>query len=147
MKLSLFLVAALPAYAAAQALSCLPEQRLGCGCAIKLEGAACGRDYAQVHLFSDSEGAPLWLNIDGRETAVPSVLEPTRSFSHVRGDRWVDTYRGPDIVVRVTYRPGRNTCPKEPAEEDCEYFDVEASVLIQSHNQTSKYRGTGTCGC
>ena len=147
MKLFL-LLALLPACAAAQSLSCVAEQRLGCGCSVRLEGVACGREHAQAHLFSEYDGAPLWLNVDGRETPVPSVLEPTRSFSHVRGERWVDTYRNNELQVRVEYGPGKNTCVKpEPKEEDCEYFDVEAEVLIQSNNRTSKYHGTGTCGC
>jgi hypothetical protein len=126
----------------------VPEQRLGCGCAIRLEGVACGRDYAQAHLFSEFDGAPLWLSIDGRETALPSEIAPTHAFSHARGERWIDRYRRPGLEVRIEYGPGRNTCVKEqPADEDCEYFDVETEVFLRSDSRTTRYHGVGTCGC
>jgi hypothetical protein len=156
LRLAAFLLAAcgglVPAAAASDAIAlwCVPQERLGCGCSVRVTGRSCPNASVsgQPHFFSAlQDGAPLWLNVAGREMSLPSARPQSQSFTHARGSSWRETYRGNRMVVRVSYRPGRSTCPKERT-EGCEYFDVAATVLVTSAGgATRKFSGTGACGC
>lgn len=132
------------------ALWCIPLERLGCGCDVRITGLSCPNQSfpGQPHLFSElHEGAPLWLNIAGQDISLQSDRSSTNSFEPSRGASWNESYRSPDLSVKVSYRPGRNTCPKSKT-EGCEFFDVAATVLITTADgRTTRYFGTGSCGC
>lgn len=132
------------------ALWCVPQERLGCGCSVRVTGLSCPNESVprQPHFFSQlHDGAPLWLNAAGREMSLPSARPQSQSFSYARGKSWHETYRGNHMVVRVSYRPGLNSCRKEKT-EGCEYFDVAATIHITPPTgPTRTYAGTGACGC
>jgi len=152
-RFAAFLLASLVLPAAAGdavALWCVPQERLGCGCSLRVTGLACPNETVsrQPHFFSAlHDGAPLWLNVAGREMSLPSARPQSQSFSYARGKGWHETYHGNQMVVRVSYRPGRNSCPKEKT-EGCEYFDVAATIHVTPPaGATRTYAGTGACGC
>jgi hypothetical protein len=129
---------------------CLPHERIECGCSIRLTALACPADPAssRYHLHAGLvDGAPLWLRLDGQEIALKSRRPASQSFSFSRGDRWKEAYAGSGISVDIAYRPGASTCLAGPPEE-CEYFDVRASVTIaRGRTKPVRYEGVGACGC
>jgi len=131
-------------------LQCLPYTRIECGCAIALDKIECKSepDNSRYHLFAKlSDGAPLWLNLNGRQISVPSVRPVSRKFSFSPGDQWTERYLGDGLSITIHYAQGENTCPKT-APETCEYFDVSALVYIQQGSSVPKiFKGKGTCGC
>jgi hypothetical protein len=67
-------------------------------------------------------------------------------FSPGPGESWTETYRYNGGHVEIHYTPGKNTCTK-PQDEQCEYFDVRAQVLLSSLQGKQIYSGVGACGC
>lgn len=132
------------------ALGCLSHERIGCGCSIRLTALACATEPASssYHLHAGlSDGAPLWLMLDGREIELKSKRPKSHSFSFSQGDSWGESYVGNGTTVEVSYRPAPSTCPKQPP-ETCEYFDVRATVTVtQGKGQPARYEGVGVCGC
>ena len=103
----------------------------------------------QAHFASDlNDGAPLWLNVGGREMSLRSRRPVTDSFSFGEGDRWTEQYDGDgDIRVTIRYRPAKSTCDC-PTEDGCEFFDVAADIVVTTPNRRrATYKGVGTCGC
>ena len=131
-------------------LACLSPDRIECGCSIRLVTPACpeSESASRYHLHSGlHDGAPLWIKVGGREIELRSTRKPSQSFSFSKGDRWNENYVGSGLAVGMSFRPGKNTCPKA-APETCEYFDVEVSVVIRRPGaQPETFAGVGTCGC
>lgn len=132
------------------ALGCLARDRIECGCAIRLAGFTCTGDETSGsdHLYSGpTDGSPLWIMVNGREIELKSDRRASRSFGFSRGDSWTETYVASGMSVAVSYRPGSNTCRKPPP-DTCEYFDVQATVLIERDQYPPlRLEGVGTCGC
>ena len=133
-------------------LRCLSYERLGCGCSLTITTLPCpgaGSKSSEVHLFSElNQGAPLWLNLEGRERSLPSRLPLDDTFWHGRGDSWREDYEREDLKARIDYRPGESTCPVERGEDGCEFFDVVADVVVTVAGKGSRtYRAIGACGC
>ncbi len=136
--------------ASGNTLQCLPSERIECGCALTLANVSCqsGPGISRRHLSSAlSDGAPLWLSLDGRLMSVPSLRPASQTFSFARGHRWIERYQGHGLAITIEYMPGNSTCPKK-GPETCEYFDVAATVHIQQGSSPPRtFRGTGVCGC
>ena len=130
-------------------LRCVSPDRVGCGCSLKIERLACEPDGVGVHFASElHQGAPLWINLGGREFALPSRRPVTNSFEYAEGDRWTEEYAAENMSVVIRYRPAPSTCTCPPESDGCEYFDVAADVLIRVAGQPpQKFRTTGACGC
>lgn len=133
-------------------LRCLSYERLECGCQLTIATLACpgaGRESSDVHLFSElNQGAPLWLNLAGRELSLRSRRPLDDTFRYGRGDSWREDYEGEGLKVRIDYRPGESTCPEERHDEGCEFFDVAADVVVTAIGRGSRtYRAKGACGC
>ena len=138
-------------------LRCLSGEHHSCGCSLKVVTLFCSDPNEaedsgwHAHFFSElNEGAPLWLNLAGREFSLASRLPPDDTFRHKEGDSWQEAYEGEGLKVHIQYRPGKSTCPaeKEQDEDGCEYFDVIADVAITAGDGPSiKYRALGACGC
>jgi hypothetical protein len=133
-------------------LRCLSAREdSSCGCQLKIAALACETSHTgwRLHFESDlHDGAPLRLNIGGRDISLRSRRPVTNSVEHERGDRWAEEYQGEDVYVIIRYRPGASTCPAENREDGCEYFDVAADVVIKVAGSRSRtYKATGTCGC
>ncbi|WP_162911099.1 hypothetical protein [Azohydromonas sediminis] len=149
------LAAAAPALASAatpfaRGLGCVAEQRLECGCALRVEGSACSAS-PTVHrpaLFvALGAGAPLVLQRDGREVVLPPhARNPPLPDA---GLPWpnVQHFGGEGLRVRIEFNAAPNTCPK-PATETCEYVEVRATVtVVEPGRAPVRLRGRGTCGC
>jgi hypothetical protein len=147
-----------PRRTAAADLRCFwPEQppsNEGCGCGLKIRTLSCEvpeGNTGRYHFHSElHDGAPLWINLGGRQFSVPSVRPPTDSFPHGKRDTWRETYQDAAIKVQIDYRPGKSTCncPKPPEGEGCEYFDVNARVTVTLAGQRPRtYSAVGACGC
>ena len=82
-------------------LQCLSYERAdGCGCGLKVSMLTCDRDRPDLHFFSELyQGAPLWVNLGGRELSLNSHLPRTDSFEHDRRDRWQENYEGENVKV------------------------------------------------
>jgi hypothetical protein len=129
-----------------------PPSNASCGCELKVTTLSCDvsdPNDGRVHFFSElNDGAPLWINLGGRQVRVPSVRTPTDSFLHRGGDRWRETYRDDKLTVQIDYGPGKSTCPKEGDPDGCEYFDVSANVTLTLAGQRPRrYAAVGACGC
>ncbi len=129
---------------------CLSQERIGCGCSVRLALLACPApsSSSRYHLHAGlADGSPLWMKLDGQEIKLKSTRAQSQSFTFAQGDSWKEAYVGNGISVEISYRPGKNTCPKV-APETCEYFDVLATVTIRrSKAQFARYEGIGACGC
>ena len=133
-----------------QAPQCLSYERAdGCGCGLKISGLECPEDRAKLHFHSGPhQGAPLLLDLGGRELSLRSHLPVTNSFEYSEGDRWREEYEGDNVKVRIHYRPAKSTCPKENDPDGCEYFDVAADVVITIRGARPRtYKAIGACGC
>jgi hypothetical protein len=133
-------------------LRCLSDEHLACGCSLKIDALACPATHPtgwEAHFSSElHQGAPLWVNLGGREVSLRSRRPVTNSFRHGRGDRWLEEYEGENLKVVVRYRPAKSTCPAEKEDDGCEYFDVAADVVISVAGGGSRtYQATGACGC
>lgn len=68
----------------------------------------------------------------------------------VKGDsdgRWVDEYISETLSVKISYAPGRSTCPEDKG-EPCEFSDYDAEVAVRSLGDTPRiYRAAARCGC
>lgn len=132
----------------------LPPSNGGCGCGLKIRTLSCDvpdPGSGNYHLHSDlQDGAPLWINLAGRQFSIPSLRPPTNSSRHREGDSWRETYQDTAIKVQIDYRPGKSTCdcPKPPEGNGCEYFDVNARVTVTLKGQRPRtYSAVGACGC
>ena len=154
--LTLPIVSVLPAFPQTQAqggahvFACISQERLKCGCFIRLHAPRCNSQafYNQPHLFTELQSnAPLWINIDKQEKALPQVLQtdtPAKEDSS-RPSRTV--YRDEQLEIDIRYRPARSTCPASKI-DGCEYSNVAVQVSIKrTGNKAVKYQGTATCGC
>jgi hypothetical protein len=132
-------------------LRCLSAEDSGCGCGLKIVALACAPSHTgwRLHFSSDlHQGAPLRLNVGGRDISLRSRRPVTNSFEYGRGDRWVEEYEGENLKAVIRYRPAKSTCPAAKNEDPCEYFDVAAEVVITVAGSGSRtYQATGTCGC
>jgi len=131
-------------------LACVPAERLGCGCSIRLNGVACSNQEfpTQPHLFTELEReSPLFLHVGGKEQILPHTHHSGASLKGDSSGWFTDTYQSSEFVVQVRYSPGKNTCPK-PKDEGCEYTDIAAEVTIKLPSGLSfEYKGVGACGC
>jgi hypothetical protein len=137
---------------AALDLRCLSAEHLSCGCSLKIVSRACQASHSTgwtAHFTSElHQGAPLRLNIGGRDISLRSRRPVTNSFGYAEGDRWIEEYEGEGLKASVRYRPARSTCPAEKKDDGCEYFDVAAEVVISGADAGSRtYQALGTCGC
>ena len=140
---------------AALDLQCLAFEQRDCGCSLKVVNLSCSPSHAtgwEAQFFSElHDGAPLWMNVAGRQFSLRSERPVTNSFRHGRRDRWRENYRGDDFTVRIDYRPGKSTCPPEKeADDGCEYFDVAADIVVTGAAAgagSRSYRAIGACGC
>lgn len=130
-------------------LKCLSHEKNQCGCALSVRDQGCGAQ-GSVNFFSElSSGSPLWMATDKGDLQLNSakVVTDPSGFPFSRGARWSETYIGEGLSVIIDYRPGVDTCPKPKGEEDCEYFDVEATVYVKGNSVQHTYQASGTCGC
>jgi hypothetical protein len=134
-------------------LRCLPLEQLACGCSLKIVTLSCGASHSagwKAHFASElNDGAPLRLNLGDRIVSLRSRRPITNSFSYAKGDRWTEEYEGEGLKVVIRYRPGKSTCPAvKPGQDDCEYFDVAADVVItRAEHERRTYKAIGSCGC
>jgi hypothetical protein len=129
---------------------CLSYEKVdGCGCSLKITRLRCAENRPALHFFSElHQGAPLWVNVGGRELSLRSRLPRTDSFEYGKGDRWREDYEGDNVKVRIQYRPGKSSCPKENDPDGCEYFDVAADVAVTvDGGRPRTYKAVGACGC
>jgi hypothetical protein len=114
---------------------CVPPERLDYGCSLKIVTLSCSDSHLsgwEAHFFSElHRGAPLWVNLGGRQLSLRSNLPVDDSFLHGPGDSWREDYEGENLKARIDYRPAKPTCPAEKADDGCEYFDVAADVLVE----------------
>lgn len=131
-------------------LACVPAERIGCGCSIRLDGVTCSNQEfpTQPHLFTELEReAPLFLHVGGEEQILPHTRHDGAALKGDSPGRFTDTYQSSEFEVQVRYSPGKITCPK-PKDEGCEYADVAAEVTIKLPSGRSfEYKGVGACGC
>jgi hypothetical protein len=121
-----------------------------CGCVLEVRRLA--RPPGGAHFVHELvDGAPLIVTLDGRSIHAPSRRLRSNSFTPAEGDSWSEMYDHPDGdgVIRVSFRPGVSTCQKaDPKSEPCEYFDVEAEVVIEPVISSPRTFSTvGMCGC
>ena len=132
-------------------LACLPYTRIGCGCSIRVATLTCAPSdvFSSYHLHAElRDGSPLFAILGGQELELKSRRPASQSFSFRSGMTWEESYVGQDVAIEIRYRPGANTCPKKQPEDPCEYFDVDATVVVTPRRaQSVKYEGLGTCGC
>jgi hypothetical protein len=130
-------------------IRCVSWDRIGCGCSLSIDARACEPDSGRAHFASElHQGAPLWINLGGREFSLPSRRSVTNSFYYSAGDSWIEEYYGENVSVVIRYRPGKSTCQRPPEDDGCEYFDVAAEVTIRLEGRRAQnYRATGACGC
>lgn len=129
---------------AAPPLSCVPAN--SCGCSILVDGGSCPAGGA--HFFHQlADGAPLQFGGNQGPIMAVSARPPSNIFSPSPGESWTETYSYSGGTVVVHYTPGKSTCPKLSQGEACEYFDVNARVLLSSPHGSQRYSGVGTCGC
>lgn len=125
-------------------LSCIRGD--SCGCSIVVSGASCPDGGS--HFFRElADGSPLHFNSAQGPVTATSTRARTSTFSPGPGDSWTETYRHAGGTIEVRYSPGANTCPKLAQDDQCEYFDVNARVLISGPQGAQSYSGVGTCGC
>lgn len=129
---------------------CVSEDRLACGCYLRLVGQSCKNQLfpSQPPFFTELEqDAPLWMVLDGEERALKHV---EHSGAPIKGDsagKFSDTYEDAGIRVEIRYAPGANTCQK-PESEGCEYTDLRADILVSVRGRsTSHFKAVGSCGC
>lgn len=124
--------------------SCVPAN--ACGCSIVVTGSTCPGGSA--HFFRElMDGSPLHLGSGQNPITATSTQARSEIVSPGPGDSWVETYRYDAGSITIRYSPGANTCPKVVQGEQCEYFDVRATVQISDPQGTRQYSGTGRCGC
>ncbi len=135
-------------------LRCLSDEHVRCGCSLKILTLACPASHPtgwKAHFASElNDGAPLWLNLGGRELSLRSHRPVTNSFSFGEGDRWVEEYEGEKLKVVVRYRPAKSTCPAEKVKDGdgCEFFNVAADLVVSVPGGGARtYRALGECGC
>lgn len=131
-------------------LRCLSAEHSSCGCSLKIVGLACQASHStgwMAHFASElHQGAPLRLNLGGRDISLRSRRSVTNSFRYGEGDSWIEEYEGENMKAVIRYRPAKSTC--HAAKEDgCEYFDVAAEVVIRVESGSRTYEATGACGC
>lgn len=129
-------------------LHCSFVKDSACGCVLVVRGRACPAGGGHfVHELAD--GAPLVFD-DGQGAIEARSRRPARdSFSWSAGDAWEERYDHADGGVTIRYRPGGSTCVEPDAEiEPCEYFDVEAEVIMQPpQGAAAVFDTAGRCGC
>lgn len=127
---------------------CLPDDAMGCGCAIRISTIACeGSSVDGYHLFTELyDGAPLKMQLEGKLIEIPSQRLRDSGFSGGSGNVWSESYSSDDWTVRIDYKPGQSTCGKS-SHEHCEYFDVNTRIVIERGGVKSTYHGSGVCGC
>jgi hypothetical protein len=132
-------------------LRCLSAEHMSCGCSLKVVGLACQASHStgwMAHFASElNQGAPLRLNLGGRDISLRSRRPVTNSFRYGEGDSWDEEYARENLKAAIRYRPAKSTCPAEKGEDGCEYFDVAAEVVISVDSASRTYQATGACGC
>lgn len=139
-----------PAAGNTSEFGCVSEQRLACGCYLRLVGQSC-RDQSfpgQPQFFTELEqDAPLWMVLDHKERALTHVGHTGAPIKGDRAGRFSDTYEDAGMQVEIRYEPAADTCPK-PATEGCEYTDQRADILVTVRGtKTRLYKALGSCGC
>ncbi len=133
----------------ARRLACVAEQRLECGCALRIEGSACSASpvaHRPALFVSLAGGAPLVLQLDGREVLLPpDARNPPLPDA---GLPWpnVQHFGGAGLRARVEFGAASSTCVK-PAPQTCTYTDVRATVTVTGPGRAPvRLRGRGACG-
>lgn len=151
MTMRAFVVLLLPAILAGcvshepLAISCTYSSIGNCGCRIFLPETTCPPQ--GVHFFHElHQGSPLIFSLGDGDIHATSVDPKTNYFLHGPGDAWVERYSYSGGPVEIHYQPGASTCSKLEFEE-CEYFDVNATVIIQTPSGRNRVAGVGQCGC
>lgn len=101
-----------------------------------------------MHFFTGLElNDPLHLVIGGKAFELTHTKHRGMSVKGDSDGRWVDEYAGEGLHVRISYVPGRSTCPKDKG-EPCEYSDYNAEVTVRGLGKAPRtYNATATCGC
>ena len=134
----------------AHRLACVAEQRVECGCALRIEGSACSASpvaHRPALFVSLAGGAPLVLELDGREVLLPPDAR-NPPLPDVGGP-WpnVQHFGGAGLRVRIEFGAAPSTCVK-PAPETCSYTDVRATATVTEPGRAPvRLQGRGTCGC
>lgn len=128
------------------AISCTYSSIGNCGCSISLPETTCPTQ--GVHFFQEfHQGSPLIFSLGDGDIHATSVDPKANYFLHGRGDAWVERYTYSGGPVEIHYSPAASTCPKLEFGEECEYFDVNATVIIQTPSGRNRLAGIGKCGC
>ncbi len=126
--------------------SCLSAFAPSCGCTIVLPASAC--PHSGVHFFHElHQGAPLVFNFGNGDELAVSDEPKANYFIHGRGDSWLEQYTYHGGVIEIHYSPGAPTCAKVEHGEECEYFDVNAEVIVSAPSGHTRFAGAGRCGC
>lgn len=131
-------------------VSCLPAERVACGCALSIKNGQCEGGRSQYQFYSELlDGAPLWMGIYNHQIELKSnrMVADKSGFLFSEGDSWSETYVGDGVSVKIGYRPGKETCPKDKGDDSCEYFDVDATVHVKANGTEKEYQAVGVCGC
>jgi hypothetical protein len=131
-------------------LGCVSSDKLACGCYLRVKNLACTPvgSTPVVHFFTGLEvNDPLHFVLDSQATELPHKGHRGNSVKGDTPGRWVDEYSNKDLRVRISYAPGKSTCPRNKG-EPCEYTDYSAEVTVQKAGSTPRvYKATATCGC
>lgn len=124
---------------------CTPVQ--GCGCALVLEHARCTGGEAQFwHELSD--GAPLLISQHGQVIHAKARTPASNAFTHSAGETWTEHWDWHGGEIELRFSPAATTCAKPDQDGGCEYFDVQAEVIIRpAQHEPVTYRARGSCGC
>ncbi len=125
------------------ATSCTYSSIGNCGCRISLPETTCPPQ--GVHFFHDlHQGAPLIFSLGDSDIHATSVEPKTNYFLYGPNESWVERYNYSGGPVEIHYSPAVSKCTK-PGE--CEQFDVNATIIIQTPSGRDRLIGVGTCGC
>jgi hypothetical protein len=131
-------------------IGCVSSDKLACGCHMKVKHLACtpAGSTPVVHFFTGLDlSDPLHLVLDGQATELPHTAHRGNSVKGDSRGRWVDEYSNGSLRVRVSYAPGKSTCPKSKG-EPCEFTDYNAVVTVVTAASTPRvYKTTARCGC
>lgn len=125
-------------------LSCVPDD--SCGCRILVAVNSCPDGGA--HFFHElRDGSPLIFNLGHGDISAASTRAPIGMFTPAPGESWVETYRYSGGHIELHYSPAARTCTKSAPDDDCEFFDVRAKVVLVAPSGPTSYSGVGACGC
>ncbi len=131
-------------------IGCVSANKLECGCHVRVKNLTCGSAGSArgVHFFTGLEPKdPLHLVLENEPIELSHATHRGKSVKGDSDGRWVDEYSNESLRIRISYAPGRSTCP-EGKGEPCEYSDYNAEVTIKRIGSTPRtLRATATCGC